>query len=231
MKKKIALLLALTMVLCLTLAGCGKKLSVGDSLQMGKDANGDSIWWEVLAVDGDRALIISRQSVDWMLFNETYDNVTWETSSIRNWLNDVFYNSTFTSDERAKILTSTIENPDNPDSGVDGGRSTEDRVFLLSLYEAKEYFNREYDRRADLSSVASASAREYNPDAYVGFVAESWWTRTPGEDEFTFVCVDHDGDFESRPTGLLSDIYDYSGITVADAKDGAGVRPAMWIER
>ncbi len=103
-------------------------------------------------------------------------------------------------------------------------------MFLLSYYEVQEYFEREVFREAGLTSTASASAKEYNPDGYIPPFGASWWTRTPGEDGFTFVCVSGGGDFETRPTGLASDLYD-SGIIVADDKNGAGVRPAMWIKR
>ena len=85
--KIVALFLAVLMVL--SLSACGKKLSVGESLQMGNDGD-NGIWWEVIAVDSDRALVISRNSVDWKLFNEQYENVTWKTSTLRNWLNDAF---------------------------------------------------------------------------------------------------------------------------------------------
>lgn len=225
--KIVALFLAVLMVL--SLSACGKKLSVGDSLQMGNDGDTD-IWWEVIAADGDRALVISRNSVDWKLFNEQYENVTWETSTLRNWLNDTFYNSTFNSEERSKIFTTTVENPDNPDSGVDGGNNTEDRLFLLSVYEVEEYYERAAFRVAGLSSKAASSAKEYNPDGFINNLNSSWWTRTPGEDGVSFVCVNGEGEFETRPTGLASDLYT-SGIVVADDKNGAGVRPAMWIQR
>lgn len=225
--KIVALFLAVLMVL--SLSACGKKLSVGDSLQMGNDGD-TGIWWEVIAVDGDRALVISRESVDWKLFNEQYENVTWETSTLRNWLNDTFYNSTFNSEERSKIFTTTVENPDNPDSGVDGGNNTEDRLFLLSVYEVEEYYEREAFREAWLSSKAHSSAQEYNPDGYISGLSSSWWTRTPGDGGLSFICVDNHGEFETRPTGLASDLYT-GGIVVADDKNGAGVRPAMWIQR
>lgn len=230
MKKRTKIvILFLTVLMMLSLSACGKKLSVGDSLEIGKDGDGSSIWWEVLAIDGDRALVISRDSVDWKLFNEQYDNVTWKTSTLRNWLNDTFYNSTFNSNERSRILTTTIENPDNPD-GVYGGNNCEDRLFLLSEYEVEEYYDRAAFREAGLSSKAASSAKEYNPDGFINNLNSSWWTRTPGEDGVSFVCVNGEGEFETRPTGLASDLYT-SGIIVADDKNGAGVRPAMWIER
>ena len=231
--KRTALLIITLMTLCLALTGCGK-LKVGDSVQIGKiqDLEGEeAIWWEIIAVDGNRALVISREIVDWKLFNEEYANVTWETSTIRNWLNDTFYNSTFSSDERARILTTTIDNPDNPASGIDGGNSTEDRLFLLSVYEVKEYFSR--DAEAWLSYQAHQSAEEYNPGAYIA-MDERWWTRTPGNDAFSFLCVCDellDVEFDSFPTGLATEVYTYSGIVVNDAKNGGGVRPAMWIKR
>ena len=123
-----------------------------------------------------------------------------------------------------------VENPDNPDSGVDGGNNTEDRLFLLSVYEVEEYYEREAFREAWLSSKAHSSAQEYNPDGYISGLSSSWWTRTPGDGGLSFICVDSHGEFETRPTGLASDLYT-SGIVVADDKNGAGVRPAMWIQR
>lgn len=224
--KIVALFLAVLMML--SLSACGKKLSVGDSLQMGKDGNGSSIWWEVIAVSSDSALVISRDSVDWKLFNERYENVTWKTSTLRSWLNNTFYSSTFNSSERSRILTIMVENPDDPDGGY-GGNNCEDRLFLLSVDEVEKYYEREAFRTAGLSSKAASSAKEYNPGGFVNNLNSSWWTRTPGEDGVSFVCVNGDGDFETRPTGLASDLYT-RGIVVADDKNGAGVRPAMWIK-
>ena len=58
--KIVALFLAVLMVL--SLSACGKKLSVGESLQMGNDGD-NGIWWEVIAVDSDRALMSNMRTL------------------------------------------------------------------------------------------------------------------------------------------------------------------------
>lgn len=75
-----------------------------------------------------------------MPFNEELTNVTWETSSIRKWLNGEFLEQTFTEEEQEQILTVNVENKDNAIYGTSAGNDTEDKVFLLSADEVEQYF-------------------------------------------------------------------------------------------
>ena len=109
---------------------------------------GDEIWfserpWTILDIQDGKALILSEYSIltneEW--YNQT-DNapITWETCSLRQYLNGEFFNE-FTIREREKILETIVINDDNPDYGTDGGNNTNDKIFLLSIAETEKYIN------------------------------------------------------------------------------------------
>ena len=117
MKKIISMTLAI--VLCLTLftstvlAEAGNKLEPGAGITFGhyeQDndlANGaEPIEWVVLEVSGNKALLISHYGLDAKPYNTDYIDTTWETCSLRAWLNSDFLNTAFTAEEQTAILTS-----------------------------------------------------------------------------------------------------------------------------
>lgn len=116
--------------------------------------NNDPIKWRVLSVNGDEALLLSDKSLDVKPYNVAYTDVTWETCTIRSWLNGYgsdfnkagkdyasnnFINTAFTAEERAVINQKTIQNPDNPYWGTEGGNPTIDKIFFLSIQEASTF--------------------------------------------------------------------------------------------
>ena len=110
---------------------------VGDTAQYGS-FEGMEIEWRTLAVDTEakKALLIANDVTAYWAFNDAPAEVTWETCTLRSWLNNEFYNAAFTDEQKAIILDSSIENPANPESGVGAGANTTDKVFLLSYAEA-----------------------------------------------------------------------------------------------
>ena len=142
-----------------------RKCYVGDYVFFGKypfEADGTEwpIEWEVLANDGKKALLITKYGIDNVKYNEEDEDTTWETSSIRQWLNGTFINIAFNPLEQSKILATTVITADNVGESFDkkyhtkGGNDTTDKIFLLSLEEAKKYLRpREnvYTREISLS--------------------------------------------------------------------------------
>lgn len=72
-------------------------------------------------------------------YHDTLKAVTWEQSSLRQWLNTEFLEQNFSEEEQQRILTTQIENKDNPVYGTSGGNDTSDKVFLLSAEEVERY--------------------------------------------------------------------------------------------
>ena len=169
------------------------------------------IVWKVLSIVDNEALIITKECIDSKNYNASYEKTTWETSSIRKWLNDEFIKTAFTEDEREHILETRLRNPDNYFNRVNGGNDTKDRVFLLNIDEAEFYFDDRFKRQA-LAGKEALGKRAYV--AGTGYTA--WWLRTPGSDEVHASNVDYYG--TAVNIGFL---VNYTSNCI---------RPAMWIK-
>lgn len=118
----------------------GGYITLGTYEQDNNISNGkEDIEWLVLAKETDKMLVISKYGIDCKPYNEEWEDVTWETCTLRTWLNDEFYNTAFSSKEQKKIAETKVVNDDNPISGAKGGNDTKDKVFLLSMDETLEY--------------------------------------------------------------------------------------------
>jgi hypothetical protein len=174
---------------------------------------GDYIW-RVLSVEDDRALLITESIIDARAYNDEYTDVTWETCTLRKYLNTDFYN-TFSASNKQQILNTRVINQDNSVYGTPGGNDTDDKIFLLSIEEANQYFRNDGDRVARLTLQAANKVttslgwdRSEN-DTW------NWWLRSPG--------YYSDGAAEVRDGGYVSgdwDSVDHAYI---------GVRPAFYI--
>jgi len=178
---------------------------------------GEDIEWIVLAETNTEMFVISKYVIEGHKFNDKEQNITWENSWIRKWLNETFLSRAFTKEQRESILTTTVKTPPNPISGVDGGKDTEDRVFLLSIDEVYRYFPSERDRTAEATEYAIKNSVYLILDAY-GIISP-WWLRSmdyPGTDSISCACsVTYDGEIAS---GYVDEWT-------------MGVRPAMWISK
>lgn len=123
--------------------------------------------WNVLGENTvyNRALIITVSAIGHRCYGE--GPVTWETSSIRSWLNNEFLNTNFTKSEQEKILSIELDNNDNPMYETKGGNNTSDKVFLLSFDEVNDYYENIQERA----------------------LGEGWWLRSPGRDGEKVACV------------------------------------------
>ena len=131
-------------------------VQVGDIVTMGayeQDANlengSEPLQWQVLDVDGDRALLITCYAID---RKPADDNMLaqkvdpWPKSSIRTWLNSDFLKTAFTEEEQGIILVTKHKTEKNPEYGTSGFES-KDKLFYLSLKEAETYFADDAARR------------------------------------------------------------------------------------
>ena len=211
MKKLVSLCLALILTLTAGAALAETEFKVGDVIAFGtyeQDAllpNGkEPIEWIILDKREDGSLVLlSKYALDCKPYNKDFADVTWETCTLRTWLNEDFYNAAFSAQEQARIVPVMIENEDNPYYGTTGGRPTTDKVWLLSINEVTNRFTSEkvYTYFTDDTSRMCAPTKyavaqgAYQSSNYTvdGVGACWWWLRSPGGDSRTAAFVNVDG--------------------------------------
>jgi hypothetical protein len=208
-----------------TVCNNGKYVSHGDIITLGKyeqdnnTKNGkETIEWIVIATEGNKALVISRYALEYMVLEENWaeactNDSWWGTSSMREFVDGDFYAS-FTEEEKKMILLSTLGNkpyddpytPYKDDTASWPTRAnTEDHVFLLSV---KEFV--EYGVNAPLQ-VSEYAFKKSKFGSYSAAADGYWYLRHQG-----YYAVPH----------VSGESWSYGSV----ASDPWFIRPAMWID-
>lgn len=156
----------------------------------------------------------------------------WVTSSLRRWLNNDFYNTAFTSEEKARIGTSHLENKSTYSKTYDSA-DTYDKIFPISHYDA---INSAYGFIPD--RTAYDKARQMKGTDYTkcqGLYVNStydgtswWWLRSPFGSSFasdvdsagwannhSYVGYTDEGvipAFKFNPKSTICDVHDYKAV-------------------
>lgn len=146
----------------------------------------EAIEWIVLDKRDDGALMLmSYFCLDAGAYS-AYEGqeVTWETSVARAFLNNEFYNNAFSAEEKARILTTHVHTIDNEEFGTTGGNDTDDKVYLLSLDEVRRFYGID-SMEENFFSNLFARATEYTMSKGVWLEIEGsdkcwWWLRSSG---------------------------------------------------
>ncbi len=172
-----------------------------------EDTNGDGkadkndtktpIKWRVLSVEGDDAFLVADKNLDCQKYNVTSEDVTWETCTMRSWLNGYgaeankegkdysdnnFLTHAFSAGERSAIKPTNVVNNDNPEYGTEGGNDTSDKVYLLSIEEVTNPaygFTSSTDSTATRVAVNTAYMADGGDMGSAGN-PDAWWLRSPG---------------------------------------------------
>ena len=156
--------------------GCrvGDVVEFGSYEQDGDTSNGkEPIEWRVLAVEGNRAYVVSQKALDVHAFNADEDDGNdWNSSDLKKWLENDFASQAFTSDEM---------------NAIDGTPT------LLSIDEANKYFKSDSDR------ICMPTQQAVNNGVWTGGNngACYWWLRSPGVDSDLAAYVYADGYVDS----------------------------------
>ncbi len=178
--------------------------------------------WKVLEVQNGKALVISEycleavpfhktnlgEIVDSLVNSEGVSEINWQNSFIRTYLNEDFYNKAFSDSEKSSIAQSAITTDDSSENGT----STEDKIFLLSVDEAKTYFSSKNERKVMPTEYAKTGKIEVGSKSGTSW----WWLRSTGTFPGNASTVGADG------------IVNKVGHSMVNEK--VGIRPAMWIE-
>ena len=189
----------------------GEVVKYGKYEQDNDTTNGkEDIEWIVLAKENNRILVTSKYSLDCQKYNSSHIDVTWETCTLRSWLNNDFINNAFSSAEISKIPTVTVTAEKNPNYNSDAGNDTQDKVFLLSLPEVNEYFTSSNERICFPTKYAIEQGAKTNSNQ------SWWWLRSAGSAQNSAAYIDYEGDIYYGGRGV-------NGDTVS-------VRPVLWID-
>ena len=218
------------------------------SKQAGNGYNINTVYWfkfepiDWRVLDPVTGLVMSETIIDSQPYSNTiYNNTSvsdsfndasytnyandYETSSIRQWLNDDFYNTAFTDSEKKEINSTTLNNDGfwtivgNTGHEKLDSNSTNDKIFLLSFDEVKNNkfgFNSSADAN-DPARVAQGSDYAQSQGLYVYRNYSNWLLRSSGIVSYYCCSVHPDG---------------YSDIQHLVNYASSGVRPALklkWI--
>ena len=189
-----------------------------------EDTNGDGkadkndakrpIKWRVLSVNGDDAFLVADKNLDVQRYNDTYTSVTWETCTMRSWLNGYgagankegkdyssnnFLINAFSAGERLAIRTTNVVNNDNSEYGTYGGNDTSDKVYLLSLdevmnpgYGFTSNTNSTQTRKAVNTAYVAGGGEINSGVMYSAGSSDVWLLRSPGGGSDSAASVNSD---------------------------------------
>ena len=180
--------------------------SLGSIIRLGiypyeRDGRMSPIEWIILEkYDDNTALVISKYGLDAKPFHTEYAEVSWENCSLRQWLNNTFYNIAFSAREQSVIVDSGLfrkkpEDGDADSQEAGGG----DKLFILSDTEADRYLHGDTARRAKPTPYAVQKG------AYLNGAAGWWWLRTSGHNEHFAAAVNLEGVIYSYGVRVNSD--------------------------
>lgn len=220
-------------------AKAGDVIKFGTYEQDNDLSNGaEPIEWKVVGTRDGHTLLLSKYALDCKKYNAEWTDITWENCTLRSWLNKEFFNTAFSASDKKRIVTAHNENPDSYElystsshkSGAKGGNATDDKVFLLSWTEARDYLDAKlfkgantifnYNSKLSCKPTAFAKAqgvRTYNPVDSPSDAVDCcyWFLRSPGKVQDNAIFVQADGT-------IMNYTYENPG---AD-----GVRPAILID-
>jgi len=207
----------------------GNVVTFGNYEQDDDPDNGpEPIEWIVLDVQDGKCLLLSRYGLDSKPYNTEYTDVTWETCTLRAWLNGDSLSAAFTEEEQSAILQTDVDNSKSQgtsETEMDGGNNTLDQIFVLSWVEAERYLETsfytvdgpDYPKAQAAPTRYAVAQGAWENEACLtenGEAAGWWWLRSPGFEPGTAASINLDG---SINTDFIH-------------TDDACIRPVLWLD-
>ncbi len=183
----------------------------------GSDGEVSGIEWLILDKIDDRVMLLSKNVIDFLPAHKKSDRVTWETCSLRKWLNTDFINTSFTEEEQQWIMPTVLKaDTTMSDLFCNICNDTEDRVFLLSAKECYKYFTTDASRAVNTTPYANTKRNEKGKGLInIDNFRHSWLLRNDSTPRNESKTVFSDGCV--------------SVFTIFKNREIGGLRPAMWV--
>ena len=174
------------------------------------------IEWQVLADEGNCYMMLSKKI---LCIRDFGGEVFWDSSDIRTWLNEDFYNEAFSTDEKNSILTTMLNTlnwpyEDRYINGIDAHyETTQDKVYLLDYDDVQ---NTSY---GFVANVNESEARVAYATQYADYneSAVRWWLRGPSQWSY--------GNLQERYVTAKGELWSWYGTY------SYGVRPVIRVEK
>lgn len=127
----------------------------------------EPIVWSIVNIDSDGITVMADNAIDSQPYLNTVESASWQTSYIKKWLNDNFFNSAFNEDEKTKLV---------PYGSLD--------EYKVKLLTEAEVCSNEYGFTED--STRTASGTDYAKSQGLDFDEKNnsmWWLSASKETE------------------------------------------------
>lgn len=201
-------------------------VSVSDTITLGSyeqdgnlDNGSEALTWTVHEIEDGKALLLCDTCIAAMPYNKDNTDNSWTNSNIRNWLNEDFYKSAFSSDEAGiiadvKVVTGRLIEEEGATSWETYGKDelTTDKIFVPDFSQCWQ-INNELDVSETAKADFIANNVKWGQDNY----QTMFWLRNPY------------GKSKSYASGYKTESEGGIGY-IFYPKMYAFVRPAMYID-
>lgn len=183
-----------------------KRIAIGKDLRIGCFPNDMSmqlapIEWIAIHKNGNNVLVVTKNIIQAISYNEDWSDTDWEHCSLRRWLNSTFVNNAFSDKERKLISAYETEN------------KCKDEVFILSKDEAEEYKVATIYEMSRGITEPTEFAIIRGIDVSTKYKSSNWWLRDI---------------YPNKSAGIVNSQGATVGHDSVFMKNG--LRPAMWID-
>ncbi len=165
----------------------------------------EEIEWIIAGKQDGKFLLVSKYALFPMAYDTTGEDVTWENSELRKYLNSQFIKDAFSGEEQTKLVKTLVTAADDI-----SGNDTLDWVFILSMIEADTFLSKD-QRQVYPTEYALALGTQINADNKHCW----WWLRNHGtlgalRQAICYTIGDTEGtghDFNTAERGIVPAIW------------------------
>lgn len=209
----------------------------------------EPIEWVIMKKENNRALLLSRYVLDYHSYDDRVRNKAnnykqfnsdWKDSSLREWLNNYFYNESFNEYEKSVIQNTYLDNTYYYVKLIEDYEqtylNTNDNVFILAIDELIDYptfsgknrkltarateFAKNFKRKGISVAVNKDNDRDKNHQKLDGDISP-YWVRSSELYNMAYI-------FYSEQVADAYGLPEY-GLPVDSNISSYGVRPAIWV--
>ena len=133
--------------------------------------DGKPIEWSVLKEESFGTLVISKDRIAQMVFDNSSSNNNWGSCSLRKFLNGDFFNQAFSDDEKKKIVNVKLDN-------------IKDDIFILTEDEVKnllkdDYYDKLARNRNEKCNSCCWTRTKDGTNVRTGYASACWCPHSP----------------------------------------------------